>query len=108
MTLSFDEWKKVELLTGVVKEASRVEGSDKLLSLTIDIGVSTRHIVSGIGKSYAPESLIGRTIILLANLEPRAIMGQMSEGMLLAAKDTHGTLSLLTTDSSILPGSHVS
>ncbi|KKT42151.1 MAG: Methionine-tRNA ligase [Candidatus Giovannonibacteria bacterium GW2011_GWA2_44_13b] len=94
-TISYDEFKKVELRVAKVLTAERIEGSDKLLKLEVDLGSSpstslgreTRQIIGGIGKMYAPEELIGKEIVIVANLEPRKLMGLESQGMLLAADD---------------------
>lgn len=106
--INFDTFKQVELRTAVVRSAERVEGSEKLLKILVDLGSETRQIVSGIGKEYTPESLEGKTVVIAANLEPRMLMGLESQGMLLAATDETGALALLTTDHSVLPGAPVS
>ena len=116
MSINFEEFKKVDLRVGTVLEASRVEGSEKLLKLIIDLGAAPieegkpldpsrgkRQIISGIGKSYAPETLIGKQIVLVVNLEPRMMMGLESQGMVLAASGTDG-LSLLFPDKPLPPG----
>ena len=93
--ITYDEFKKVELKVGEVKEASRVEGSEKLLKLAVEIGEPTpRQIIAGIGKVYEPESLVGKQIVIVANLEPRLIMGLESQGMVLAADGTDGPIVL--------------
>ncbi|MFA7201665.1 MAG: methionine--tRNA ligase [Candidatus Paceibacterota bacterium] len=111
--ISYEEFKKVELKTVLVKTAQRVEGSEKLLQLCVVEGKTsegediTRQIVAGIGKKYEPEILIGKTIIIVANLEPRSLMGLESQGMLLAASnDSEGPI-LLTTLENITPGSEI-
>jgi methionine--tRNA ligase beta chain len=84
-TINFDEFKKVELKVGTVLEAARVEGSEKLLKMSVDLGEEApRQIVAGIGKSYGPEDLVTQQIIVVANLEPRQLMGIESQGMVLA------------------------
>lgn len=94
--IPFDDFAKVELRVAKVISAERVPNSEKLLKLIVDAGEANlpalptgqaggRQIVAGIGKAYAPESLIGREIVIVANLEPRLIMGLESQGMLLAA-----------------------
>ena len=112
--ISFDDFSKVALHTAHIMRAERVEGSDKLIRLELDDGgrdendeVTPRIIVAGIGKKYAPDELEGKTIVIVANLEPRSLMGIESNGMLLAARDGEGNLSLLTTDADITPGSSV-
>lgn len=106
MTISIERFAEVELRTAVVKEAARVEGTDRLLKLRIDLGSEERRIVAGIGAQYEPEALVGRTIVVVANLEPATIRGVVSNGMLLAASHD-GTLAVLTTDRPIPPGAKV-
>lgn len=93
--ISFDDFKKVELKIGTVKEASRVEGSEKLLKLQVDLGSETRQILAGVGKVYAPEDMVNRQIVIVANLEPRQMMGLESQGMLLAASSESGPILLM-------------
>ncbi|MDD4989888.1 MAG: methionine--tRNA ligase subunit beta [Candidatus Pacebacteria bacterium] len=87
--ISFDDFKKVDLRVAVILQAERVENSDKLVRLQIDLGteVGQRQIVAGIGLEYSPADLIGRQIIVVVNLEPKVLMGFESQGMLLAADD---------------------
>jgi len=95
--INYDDFKKVEMKVATVKTAERVEGSDKLLRLMVDLGTEERQIVGGIGKNHEPEALVGRQIIIVANLEPRSLMGLESQGMLLAAGDEDGPI-LLTPE----------
>lgn len=94
--MTIDEFQKVDLRVGMVVAAERVEGSEKLLKLQIDIGemiegVSRpRQILSGIAKKYSPEDLMGKKVVIIANLDPRMMMGMESNGMLLAAHDAEG------------------
>lgn len=104
--ITFDQFKSVDLRVGLVKEAERVPKSDKLLKLTVDIG-EDRTIVAGVGKAFAPEELVGRRVIIVANLAPAKLMGIKSEGMMLAAVDNDG-LTLLTTMRDVEQGSRVS
>ncbi|MBI2637909.1 MAG: methionine--tRNA ligase subunit beta [Candidatus Sungbacteria bacterium] len=103
--ISFEEFKKVELRVGMVREAERVLGSEKLLKLSVDLGDSTRQIIAGIGKAYALETLIGREIIIVANLAPRTLMGLESQGMLLCADGELPTL--LMPEKEVPPGSSI-
>ena len=94
--ITYDEFKRVELKIGEVKTAERVVGSEKLLKLAVEIGEpAPRQIVAGIGKVYEPETLIGKQIVIVANLEPRMIMGLESQGMVLAADGAAGPVLLL-------------
>lgn len=95
---SFEDFSKIELRVAKVLECERVEGSDKLYRLTLRVGGGTRVIASGIAKHYAPDELLGKKIILVANLEPKTIRGVESHGMLLAAEDGRGKLCLATVD----------
>jgi len=104
--ISFDEFKKAELKTARVVSAERVEGSEKLLKLEIDLGSEKRQLVAGIGKRYEPEILVGKTIVVVANLEPRMLMGFESRGMLLAVSSAEGPV-LLVSDAEVPPGSEI-
>jgi methionyl-tRNA synthetase len=85
--IGIDEFQKVELKVAKILEAERVPKSSKLLKLQVDIGIEQRQIVAGIGKKYAPEDLVGKTIVVVANLKPAKLMGIESQGMVLAAGD---------------------
>jgi methionyl-tRNA synthetase len=95
--ITIDDFARVELRTAKVLAAERVEGADRLLKLTVDVGTATRTIVAGIAAAYAPETLVGRTIVVVANLKPARLRGIMSQGMLLAATDASGRPVVLTT-----------
>jgi methionyl-tRNA synthetase len=99
--------KSLDLRVGVVKTAERIEKSQKLLKLTVDIGESTRQIVAGIALSYAPEALMGKQVVIVSNLKSAKVMGVESQGMLLAALD-NGSLSIVQPDRPASPGSKVS
>ncbi|MCK9446161.1 methionine--tRNA ligase subunit beta [bacterium] len=105
--INFEEFEKADLRAGKVIEAERVEGSDKLLKLQIDLGEEKRQILAGIGKAYTPEELINKTLIVIINLEPRMLMGLESQGMVLAVKDINN-LSILVPEKEIVPGSKIS
>ena len=83
--ITIEDFAKVELRVALVKVAERVKGADKLLRLEVDLGSETRQIVAGIAEAYSPEVLIGRKIVIIANLQPRKLRGLVSDGMLLAA-----------------------
>jgi methionine--tRNA ligase beta chain len=111
--MTIDEFLKVELRVAKVLEAERVEGSEKLLKLTLDAGdkdeagaPKRRQILSGIAKAYAPEALVGREVVIVANLEPRMMMGLESQGMLLAASDDE-TTAILSVEHEVKPGAGV-
>jgi methionyl-tRNA synthetase len=105
--ITYDHFAALELRVANVEAAERVEGSEKLLKLQLDLGEQgKRQIVAGIGKVYQPEQLIGTQIIIVANLEPRALMGIESHGMLLAAGGQEGA-SLLRPERPVPPGSKI-
>jgi methionyl-tRNA synthetase len=83
--ITIDDFSKVELRVAQVKVAERVPKADKLLRLEVDLGYETRQILAGIAEAYTPESLIGRKVVIVANLAPRKMRGLESNGMLLAA-----------------------
>jgi methionyl-tRNA synthetase len=104
--LSIEDFARIELKIGRVMSAERVEKSDKLIKLKVDIG-EERQVVAGIGKAYEPEYLIGKEIVIVANLKPAKLMGVESRGMLLAATDDDGEPSILVLDREVKPGARV-
>jgi len=104
--LSFEDFKKVDLRAARVINAEKIPKSKKLLKLTVDLG-EERTIIAGVAEDFAPEDLIGRQIIVVANLAPAKLMGVTSQGMLLAAEDKKG-LALITTTRDVEPGSKIS
>ena len=88
----FEHFVQLDLRVATVREAERVEGSEKLIRLRVDAGpdIGERQIVAGIGKAYEPEQLMDRQIIIVANLAPRKLMGLESQGMLMAAHGDGG------------------
>lgn len=106
--ISLDDFKKLDLRIAKIIKAEKVEGSDKLLKLEIDLGYEQRQILAGIAQFYEPEKLIGQEIIVLTNLQLRVIRGLESRGMLLAATDTDGTIAILRPDKELTPGSKIS
>jgi methionyl-tRNA synthetase len=84
-TLTIEDFSKVDLRVGQVVEADKVKGADRLLRLTVDLGSETRQILAGIAQAYPAESLVGKKIVVVANLQPRKLRGLESNGMLLAA-----------------------
>lgn len=105
--ITIDEFKKVDLRVAEVLEAKPVAGADKLLELRIKIGDETRTLVAGIAQEYAAASLVGRKIVVVANLQPRRVRGVESQGMLLAAShDGHPVL--LSVDGDVPSGAPIS
>jgi len=84
-TITIDDFLKVDLRVATVLEAERVKGADKLLRLVVDLGFEKRQILAGIAMAYAPESLVGRKVVIVANLQPRKLRGLESQGMVVAA-----------------------
>ena len=85
--ITIDDFKRVELRVGKVVEASRVEGSKKLIKLVVDLGGEKRQIVAGLAEHYQPEEMVGKYVVVVANLQPKNLMGLESQGMLLATCD---------------------
>ena len=105
-TISIDDFGKVDLKVAEVVAAERVEKSKRLLKLTVKVGEETRTLVAGVAEQYDPGTLVGRKLVIVANLQPATLMGIESNGMVLAA--THGgTVSLLTVDKDVPSGSRV-
>ena len=104
--ITIDEFAKVDLRVAVVLAAERVPKTEKLLKLTLDLGGEQRTVVSGIAGAYAPDALVGRTVVYVANLKPAKIRGVMSQGMILAAGDAE-VLALSALDREVPPGTKV-
>lgn len=104
--ITIDDFAKVELRVAQIVAAEPVKGADKLLKLQVDVGDEKRQIVAGIAQHYEPEALVGKKIVIVANLKPAKLRGELSEGMLLAASDKNG-LSLVTVEGERAPGSQV-
>jgi len=101
--IGFDEFQRLDLRVALIKVAEHIPKADRLLRLELDIGGQTRQVVAGIASKYAPEELLGRKVIFLANLKPAKIRGVKSEGMVLAAGDKD-ILGLSAVDSDVPPG----
>jgi methionyl-tRNA synthetase len=117
--VSFADFKKIELRIARIVDATPVTGSDKLVLLKVSLGrggdslaeglveETYRQVVAGIGLDYTAESLPGKQIVIVENLQPRKLMGQESQGMLLAAEDVHGRPVILQPDKEVPDGSSV-
>lgn len=105
--LTIDEFSRVELRVATVLSAEPHPNADRLLVLKIDLGDEQRQLVAGIRKHYAPEELIGKRIVVVANLQPATLRGIESQGMLLAASDEEGRLSLVTPEKPVGIGAKV-
>ncbi len=106
--ITIDDFAKLDLRVGEIISAEKAENSRKLLIFKVKCGSSVRQIVSGIAKYYKPEDLVGKKVIFVANLKTAVLGGHESQGMILAAEDDQGTLSMLTTDKPLKSGSPVS
>ncbi|MFA5166129.1 MAG: methionine--tRNA ligase subunit beta [Candidatus Paceibacterota bacterium] len=93
--IKYEDFAKIELKVAKVLTAERKEGSEKLLRLKISLGNEERIILAGIAKAYEPEALVGKELVVVANLEPRKMMGEESNGMLLAATGSEGVAIVL-------------
>lgn len=108
-TMTIDEFQKSDLRVGKVVSAEAMEGSEKLLKLGVDIGEpQPRQILSGIAKAYAPADLIGKQVVIIANLDPRMMMGLESQGMLLAAHGENGAPVLVMPTAEVPSGAKIS
>jgi methionine--tRNA ligase beta chain len=112
--MTIDEFQKADIRIGKVISAERVEGSEKLLKLQVDLGPrlggasELRQILAGIAETRVLEELVGREVVIIANLEPRMMMGMESQGMILAAPGEHGEPVLLMPEREVPPGSKIS
>jgi methionyl-tRNA synthetase len=106
--MTIDEFQNVDLRVGKVLAAERVPNSEKLIKLQVGLGGETRQVVAGIGRAYEPGSLLGKEIVIVYNLEPRELVGEKSEGMLLAAHGESSEPVILTADKEVPPGSKIS
>ncbi|MHA2610871.1 MAG: methionine--tRNA ligase [bacterium JZ-2024 1] len=104
--ISIEEFQKLDLRIGEILEATRVPGAEKLLALRVDIGGEVRTLVAGIAPAYSPQDLVGKKIVVVANLKPITIRGILSQGMLLAAGEKE-VLGLLIVDKDVPPGTRV-
>ena len=104
---SFDDFQKMDIRVSTILAAEKVAKTKKLLKLTVDTGIDTREIVSGIAEHFTPEELVGRQVLVLVNLAPRELKGTLSRGMVLMAEDADGKLVLLSPEKGVKSGSMV-
>jgi len=104
--VSFEDFKKVELIVAQVKEVKEHPNADRLYVLKVDTGTEERQLVAGIRSAYTKEELEGKKVVIVCNLEPAAIRGEESQGMILAASDENG-LAVLTPDRDVALGSAI-
>ncbi len=105
--IDFDDFKNLDLRVAEIKAAEKINKSDRLLKLTV-LAPEERTVVAGIAEYYQPEELVGRQVVMVANLKPAKLMGITSHGMILAARDEQGRLTLSALADSVTPGSKVS
>jgi methionyl-tRNA synthetase len=106
--ISYDDFQKLDMRTATVLSAEKVEKADKLLKLTVDLGFEQRTVVSGIAKHFESDAIVGKKVVLLANLAPRKIRGVASQGMILMAEDNDGKLAFIAADDDWVNGSPIS
>ena len=106
--ISFDDFAKLDLKVGTILSAEKVAKADKLLKLEVDLGFEKRIIVSGIALHFEPAAIIGKQVVVVANLAPRKMRGIESQGMILLAEDKAGQLHFISPESVIDSGSGVS
>ena len=104
--ITIKDFEKIDLRTGIILSAEKIEKSKKLLKLTIDLGAEERQIIAGIAKDYSPDQIIGKQVIVVANLKEATLMGEISQGMILAANNKKN-LVLSGFDREIMPGNPV-
>lgn len=105
--ITIDEFRRLDLRVGTVKKAEPHPNADRLLVLKVDLGSEERQIVAGIRAHYQPEELVGRQVIVVANLETAKLRGMESQGMVLAASDSDRIV-VVTTEKPVAPGAKVS
>jgi len=105
--IHIDEFRKIDLRVGVVKSAEAHPNADKLLVLKVDLGSEERQIVAGVRAHYQPEALVGKQVVIVANLETAVLRGMESQGMMLAASDGNGVV-FLTPEKTVNAGAKVS
>jgi methionyl-tRNA synthetase len=105
--IQFDDFAKIDLRIAKIINAEHVEGADKLLKLTLDIGLGEKQVFAGIKSAYSPEDLLGRHTVMVANLAPRKMRFGLSEGMVLAAGPGGKDLFILNPDEGAQPGMRV-
>jgi methionyl-tRNA synthetase len=106
--IGYDDFAKLDLRIGTILSAEKVAKADKLLKLEVDLGFEKRTIVSGIALHFKPEDLVGRQVVVVANLAPRKLKGIESNGMILSAEDANGKLHLINPEDLVNPGAGVS
>lgn len=107
MDISFEDFKKMDIRVGMIKDVENIEGSRNLIKLIVDFGDEQRQAVAGIKNYYSPEDLVGKKFIFMLNLERRKMLGVESQCMILAADDGNGNIVLLQPEKDIEIGSKI-
>ena len=105
--ISIEQFRAIDLRVATVKTAAAHPHADRLLVLTVDLGTEERQLVAGIRAHYAPEDLVGKQVVVVANLAPATLRGVESQGMVLAASEPAGALALVVPERPLAPGSGV-
>jgi methionyl-tRNA synthetase len=105
--VTFDDFSKMDIRVGQIMTAEKVKKADKLLKLTVNTGLDTRTVVSGIAEHYSPEDIVGKKVSILMNLAPRKIRGVESQGMILMAEDDEGKLSFVAPTKEMEAGGEI-
>ena len=106
--IQYDDFAKLDLKVGTITAAEKVAKADKLLKLEVDLGFEKRTIVSGIALHFQPEDIVGKQVVVVANLAPRKMKGIESNGMILMAEDADGKLKFINPDEAVANGASVS
>ena len=106
--ITYDDFAKMDIRVATILEAQDIPKSKKLLKLTVDTGVDKRTVLAGIKEHYKPEELVGKKIVILANLKLRKMMGYESQGMILMANDPSGKLAFIVPEQDVENGSYIS
>ena len=109
MEVSFDEWEKLDIRVGKILKVEDIEGADKLYKFTVDIGKEKRTLVAGLKNHYKAEELLGKQVVVLANLEKKKLKGIESQGMILAAGSKEDDICILISpEKQVSPGTRIS
>lgn len=106
--IEFPDFEKIDLRIGTIQAAEKVEKADKLLKLSVDMGTEVRTIVSGIAQHFEAAAIVGKQVVVVANLAPRKMRGIESNGMILLASDAEGKLHFVSPESMVQAGAQVS
>ncbi len=105
--ITYEDFMKTKLKIGVIIKAEKIKKSDKLLKLSVEVSGKQRQIIAGIAQSYEPEELVNKKVVVVSNLQPAKLFGELSEGMILAVENTDGKLNVLEVADNIKSGTEV-